>query len=399
MSEEISDYLKKIIDKIVSEGYFSEIIVFPDLDSIVSASLIIRLASVNGYEIGVVSSENIDEISDRTLSIGFSRARTGIKGYFIGKNRVFSSREDRIILIPYTHTLTRYLVDVIMRVYSIPRELRSLALAAYLYTISENNMLHNLSDESVREATEIFGVDATRVVIGLKLQGYYDESYIDKNLLSSIDPYIPSVSGRRDAVDDIMRKIGSGRGREYIEKVAQEINTRVNMKLLEIGNKPYYEPEYPFTDPYEAAHCLNIHANRDLVLTTLYIATGVSGISLLSLKCREEINRIIYLVDRILSKETYEIVVHKINNNRATEIRIDECSREILYETYLILRDLKIFQEPILFKCRDRYLYPLRKPIYFSRDVIKSLRGLFIESDDIKKIIEVYRSIEDSYRD
>ncbi|MEM4484691.1 MAG: hypothetical protein QXE13_02395 [Sulfolobales archaeon] len=399
MSEEISGYIKKMIDRIANEGYFTEILVHPDIDSVLAASMILRLASLKDYEIGVSASELSEEPSEKTLVIGFSRPKTFFRGYIIGKNKVFSFREDRIILIPHASSIARYVAESIQKIYTIPREMRSLALASYLYTSADNGMLHNLSDETVRMSSDIFGVDAARIVVGLKMMGFYDESYIDRNLINTIDPFIPGISGRRNVVSELMKEIGSGRGRDYIEKVSEIINTKINLRILEVGNKPYYEQSYPFIDPYEAVHCINMAINRDPVMTTLYIATGLSGISMISIKCKDDLVKVIETVYKIIEREGSEIGYHKIDNTRLVEISIGECSREILYEVYLILKDLKMFQETLVFRCGGRYLYPLRKPLPYSRDLLKQMQGMFIESDELKKISEVHRLIEDLYGD
>ncbi|NAZ13105.1 MAG: hypothetical protein GU359_02995 [Desulfurococcales archaeon] len=396
INEEYIGYVKNVLlKKLVEERSFEEMYVHPDPDSIVTASLIGRLYSMAGLDIGFAPIDRVGESGDKSLFIGFSRPRTFFKGFLLGRDKEFIVREDKMILFRYNVSISTHVEESMKEHYRLPKELRSIVFSTYIYSSSKDGMIYSVEDDVIRIGLEIFGPDISKTVLGLKILGYYDEIYIKRNLYNTIDPFIPGVSGNREKIDEIMSKAGEGRGKTYLEKISSLVNNYVGKDLVKIGNKPYFDQTMPFIDPYEVVHCINMMINIDPLLTSTYIATGSSGISILAYKCRELFPRLIEKIYDFINKKDVDIISKKIENISFSEIVLKKCDKEILYEMYIILRNLRNISENIVFNCGESYLIPIKKPLPLTKDLLERTRGSFVEIDDLKKISEVMRYFED----
>jgi len=395
VSEEIIEKIKKLIENIISGRIFNEIFIHPDPDSLVTASFIIRLLGSANKEIGVVSYEESIEPSDKSLLIGFGRPKKGSKGFLIGRDKTFSLREDKYILIPYRYSLTKIFYEASKEIYRFPREFREFALASHLHNLSPSEMIHRVGDNELSANIDAFGSDVAKIIYGLKLMSFYDESYLENTLFYTIDPYIPGISGNIEKIRMILESLGSGRGKEYLQRVSGSINNLVRSNILSLGSKPYFDLS-PFIDPYEIIRALDIFMNKDIASTALYIASGISGIAYLATKFRERLDSLIGMINKIIGEKTYEIISHKINNLKISEfyIKSSSCDYDLLYEIFVISKDLGVINDPLIVRCGEKYLYPWNKNIIFSPESIESVRGMFLVFDSIKSIGEIEKYVE-----
>ena len=396
MSEEIISRAKKLVESIASSRLFDEIYVYPDHESIVSTALLIRILSLADKEIGLIDQESFSEPSDRTLVIGFPRPKKSLRGFFLAREKTFYYREDKALAIPFESSLPKIIYDASTDVYEFHREFKEFILATYIHKLSPSEMMHRVSDEDLSKNINILGQETSKMIYGLKIMSFFDEAYIEDNLYYSIDPFVPGFTGDRNSVRNLLSNLGLGRGREYLQKLADAINSYVKSSVVSLGNKPYNDQSSSFIDLYEIIRALDIFINRDPVATTLYIASGVSGISYLAYLFRERLDTLINQLNKIVREKSFEIISHKINNTRLSEIRLDSisCERDILYETYVVLKDLDLIRDPAVLRCGDRYYYPLSKKTIFTLEAAPMIRGMFIVVDSLKALSELDKYVE-----
>jgi len=395
VSEEIIEKVKKLIENVTSGKAYNEMFIHPDPDSLVAASFIIRLLGSANREIGIVSYDDSIEPSDKSLLIGFSKPKRGFKGFLIGRDKTLSIREDKFILIPYKYSFVKIFYEASKEIYRFPREFREFALASYLYSLSPNEMIHNIGDSELNANLDAFGSDVAKITYGLKLMSFYDENYLESTLFYTIDPYIPGISGNKDKIKTVLESLGSGRGKEYLQRLSDLINNMAKISILNLGNKPYFDSS-PFIDPYEIIRALDLFINRDIASTAIYIASGISGITYLANRFREKLDDLIDVINKVLGEKKYEVISHKINNLKISELYIKtfSCEYDLLYEISIIFKDLGIINTPLVIKCGDKYLYPWNKDIVFSPESIENIRGMFLVFDSIKSLGDIEKYVE-----
>jgi hypothetical protein len=102
------------------------------------------------------------------------------------------------------------------------------------------------------------------------------------------------------------------------------------------------------------------------------------------------------VINKIIGEKTYEVISHKINNLKISEfyIKSSSCDYDLLYEVFVIFKDLGVINDPLVIRCGEKYLYPWNKNITFSPESIESIRGMFLVFDSIKSVGEIEKYVE-----
>ncbi len=382
----VSEFLKKLLDR----GY-CEIYVSHDIDSIVAASIVIRLMSAHKIEIGVSPASALltTTPSENSLVIGSKPPRGG-GGLAILRKREDVSRTAEWVITYSLGSISQEVLRAASQLYQVSRELRSAAVAGHMASFSKD-LLSTVEDKIVSNLGEIFGPDSVYIKEGLKIMGYTAWDHISYSLENTLDPYIPGVTGNPSKISEIVGSVSQG-DRDSLKKLSKLINDLAGLELVSVGLKPIYGDDYPFIDPYELNICLLASIANGSSEVSAYISTGMPGLARISYRClhhkRDIMEYLRDIIDKNKKASTYSVKGKMITV-------YPKIKAHMIWSVHKILRLLLHYNGYAAYEIEKGYAIPIEKtidPVYM-RGLRIAPSGLAIV-DSLQEAYEVIDALQ-----
>ncbi|GAY25293.1 hypothetical protein ATG_04960 [Desulfurococcaceae archaeon AG1] len=350
----IGEFLKKLLDKKYCEIYVSH-----DIDSVIAASIIIRLMGAHKIDVGVSSASTLLTTTppDTSLIIGSKPPRGG-GGLAILRRRDEGPKIGEWIIIYASGSISQEVLEAVSQFYQVPRELRGAAVAGHMASFSKN-LLSSVDDKIISGLGEVFGSDSSHIKEGLKVMGFgvWDSlSYVFENTL---DPYIPGVTGNPSKVSEIVGSIQQS-DKEALKRLSKAINDLTGLELVSVGLKPIYWDEYPFVDPYELHICLLASIASGSPEVSSYISTGMPGLSRIAYRCLDHKKMIIDYLKDIIDKSK-RVSTYSVKGRVVTIY--PRISVNIIWPVHRILALLSHYNGYAVYEIEEGYAIPVDKTI------------------------------------
>ncbi|MEM4971852.1 MAG: hypothetical protein QXE01_11450 [Sulfolobales archaeon] len=377
----LQEFFKRVLD----DGY-CEIYVSHDIDSIVAASTVIRMLSAHNIEAGIYPAILLHQADpgDYSLVIGSRPPRIG-GGVAIIRRREGLTKIGDWIVVQTPSSISHEVAEAISNLYQLPRELRSAIVAGHM-SVFTRSLLSQVEDRYIAGLGEMFGSDAILIKEGLKIMGYGVEENLAYILETTLDPYIPNVSGNPQKSLEIASQITSQDGKEALKKISKVLNDIAGVSLVSVGFKPIYREDYPFLDPYEMYICLLGHLQAGSSEIAAFISTGLPGISAISYKCIYVKKEILAYLSEIFDKSK-KVSTYSVKGRMFTAY--PSIPLNIVWPVHKILTSLSHYQGYAVYETSGGYAFPIEGP--YDPQSIRGLKvypsGLLIV-DDIEDIPE-----------
>ncbi|MDT7894651.1 MAG: hypothetical protein ACO2O0_11555 [Desulfurococcales archaeon] len=349
------DILREFFKRVLDNGH-CEIYVSHDIDSIVAASTVIRMLSAHNIEAGIYPAILLHQASpsEYSLAIGSRPPRIG-SGVAIIRRREGLTRIGEWIVAQTQSSISHEILETISNLYQLPRELRSAVVAGHMSAFTKS-VLSQVEDKFVAGLGEMFGSDAIIIKEGLKIMGYGVEENLAYVLETTLDPYIPNVSGNPQRSLDIVSQITSQDGKETLKKISKVLNDMVGISLVSVGLKPIYREDYPFIDPYEMYICLLGHLYIGSSEASTFISTGLPGISAISYRCIYIKKEILTYLSEVFDKSK-RVSTYSVKGRMFTAY--PDISLNIVWPVHKILTSLSHYQGYAVYEVSEGYAFPI----------------------------------------
>ncbi len=376
----ISDFLKKLLEKRYCEIYVSH-----DADSVIAASIVIRLMSAHKIDLGISSASALISTtpSDTSLIIG-SKPPKGGGGLAIIRRRDEGSRANGWVVAHVPGSITQEILRAASQLYQVPRELRGAAAAGHMASFSKD-LLSRVDDKVVSSLAEIFGPDAIHIKEGLKVMGFGAWENLSYILENTLDPYIPGVTGNPSKASEIAGSITQS-DKEKLRELSKIVNELAGLELVFVGMKPVYWNEYSFVDPYELHICLLASIAKGSPEISSYISTGVPGLSRIANRCLDHKKEIIDYIRNIVDKSK-KVSTYSVKGKIVTVY--PKISAGIVWPVHRILSLLSHYSGYAVYEVEGGYAIPIEKTI----DPV-SMKGLRITSSGLAFVGSVQEAAE-----
>ncbi len=353
MSRTISEILS-----IASTHRSLHIVYAPNLDSIYSASLILRVLRDVEADIQLAPFYSAQKpISSTTIiSIGVMQ-RTALSGSRFLLIDDFIGRDPKSL-----QSYSLYLLRAVKNIWIIPKPIEALALTSML-SLSR----WSLYDEKLLEAhkpllTEAIASELWDYITTLRLFGYPNRDLVSA-LEKTIDPYIPGVSFDDEGCRRIAQIVRDKIDDEGIKKLLDELNKILATYLKSVpsifGGKITIKGVEGFEDPYEAVYSLYTYMDLKGSEPLLYLCLNNSILYIAISKYATTLKAFKNLIDEIIKNQSIRRVIVKGVRLGIIDIS-SESSIPPLYTIHRILRAIGIADELSVYVHGGEYLLPLQ---------------------------------------
>ncbi len=266
------------LSSIVREHGFIHVWCFPDLDSLIAASMVFEGFRRQGVRVRVsVSPEPPERIDEPMLLIGYPvevvgevEARSRAAGVFRGE---MPSGLTKIPLVADNASSVAGLVASILSEIMVVPELAVYAVAAaYWRGLDRGRRAEFQGVES--KLIELLSMEGfVEGSLTLRLFRWFEEP-VETSLEITLDPFIPGVTGRREAVEKLLSsdpRLARMRGQSVKEAGEEQVTalatrlydevkrvSRVQRRPSEVIGYAYYSPKLPVKDLRELAYILQV---------------------------------------------------------------------------------------------------------------------------------------------
>ena len=379
----------------IARSYKAITLVFsPQIDSVVSASLLLRLLKDEDVDVQLApfyeATKPIDTRSPILLLDVFQRSV--VSGYKVLHLDDFVGRDPRSSL-----SLSLYVLKSLKDIWIVPQELEVLVLAALLSrtqgSIYDEKLLQ-IHEQLLREAVSR-GV--YEIVDTLRLFGYPHAS-LSEALERTLEPYLRGISLNRDGVIEFLKKLGLYENilrSEDRERLVNELEAVVvdyaRSRVDLYGSKIVLKSTTLIDDVYELVYILYTAIDSGDVEKLLIIGIEPQLLDVFKVRYvmfKPDIRRI---VESILTGEVHpkRIVLRGVY---VSLIELDtDLKRVPLFTIYRILRGLGIVENFTIFRNSEGYVLPLqmiepRWPLDIEFNIVGGV-ALFKSIEEVTKVV------------
>lgn len=380
----------------IARSYKAITLVFsPQIDSLVSASLLLRLLKDEDVDVQLAPFyEAVKPIDSRTpiLLLGVFQ-RSVVSGYRVLHLDDFIGRDPRSLL-----SLSLYTLKNLKDVWIVPQELEVLVLAALL-----SRAQSSIYDEELLRVHEpLLGEAVSKsvyeIVNTLRLFGY-PHATLSEALERTLEPYLRGISLNRNGVTEFLKRLGLYENilrSEDRERLVNELEAVVvdyaRSRVDLYGSKIVLRHTTLIDDVYELVYVLHTAIDGGDVEKLLII--GIEPQLLEAFRARyimfrEDIRRI---VESILAGEIHPKRI-VLRGAYVSLIELDtDLKRAPLFTIHRILRGLGIVESFTVFKNSEGYAIPLqmiepRWPLDLELSTVGGI-ATFKSIEEVAKVIQ-----------
>lgn len=331
-----------------------------DLDSIITSSMLMRVAREEGVEVYLAPfyavSMPIDSGSTVILVKVLQRAPVG--------NVKVIQVDDLVGKDPKVIASTAiYLLKEIKKHIVMPRFIDVLALVSMLSINRGSVHDENVIDVHKQLLDEAIDKDIYMFIDSLKLFGYPKRDIVE-SLMKTVDPYIYGVSLDLDGSRKLLESLGGNISNEEVKmRLINEISSRLSSYCrtcsLILGRKIVLKDAILFDDPYEAVYILSNYVDVMGPEPLLYACMDSRVVEVAKGVYEYTLKRVKEVVDQVIAKGDVRRVI--VKGVRLSIVDISSAGPGTpLYVIHRILRALGLAEDITVFSNGREYILPLQ---------------------------------------